>query len=152
MAKKTADQKAKAAKADPKAKVEAAPEAEKPKKKGKVAPDIIVVPKYVTKEIAGLAFWTPGLKPFKGVQAWVDAKCPNGVYIYDTLDNLATCGIPVHDAMWVNGLASRIKVRKPAKVQVNIAYAIPSKLPEIRTTVESIKDSDTKAHHQMQYV
>lgn len=130
-------------------KAEAKPE---PKKaKSKPAPDIIIVDKFVKRSVAGLAFWSPKLKPFLGVQAWVDAKCPDEAYIYDTVDNLVTCGVPLRDARTINGLVVRIPARKPVPTKVNIAYATPAKAPEVKTQVDRIQDANTQEHHTMIY-
>lgn len=131
-------------------------EAQKPKveekvKKSKPAPDIIIVDKFVKRSVAGLAFWSPKLKPFLGVQAWVDAKCPDEAYIYDTVDNLVTCSVPLRDARTINGLVVRIPARKPVPAKVNIAYATPAKAPEVKTEVDRIQDANTQEHHTMIY-
>jgi hypothetical protein len=146
--KKKAKAKPEVKKAEPKA--EAAKPAEK-KKGSRPAPDIVIKPKYVKRTVAGLAFWHEKLDVHKGVQAWVDAKCPDNAYVYDTLDNLSTCGIPLCDAKVVNGLAVKTSVKKPQPAQVNIAYAIPSKPPEVKKSINRIQDADTKEHHQMSY-
>lgn len=130
--------------------VEETPEV-KPKGKKPPAPDIVIVDKFVKRSVGGLVFWNPKIKAFLGVQAWVEAKTPDEAYIYDTMDNLTTCSIPLSDVRVVNGLAVRMPPKKPKPTKVNIAYAVLAKAPESKAVVERIQDANTKDHHTMTY-
>lgn len=141
----------KASKVEAKQKDTEKPKVEEKAKKSKPAPDIVIVDKFVKRSVAGLAFWNPKLKAFVGVKAWVDAKTPDNAYIYDTVDNLVTCGVPLCDVRTINGLVVRIPPRKPRPSKVNIAYATPAKAPEVKTSVDRIQDANTQEHHTMIY-
>lgn len=151
MAKKEKPAKKASKKVEAKQRATEKPEVEEKAKKSKPAPDIVIIDKFVKRAVAGLAFWNPKIKAFVGVKAWVEAKAPDNAYIYDTVDNLVTCGVPICDARVINGLVVRIPPRKPKPSKVNIAYATPAKAPEVKTTVDRIQDANTQEHHTMIY-
>lgn len=106
--------------------------------------------------VAGLVFPPPkGAIPkgmfFAGVLSWIEAKCPEGAYIYDTVHNLNCCCIPIRDAFETNGLLVRKPIQKPVEAKVLAKYATKADYAVFLETTDKIMCANTKASHLMKY-
>lgn len=106
--------------------------------------------------LQGLVFM-PKKKPenfFPSVYAWVTSGRPNNAVIYDTVDVLIDCQVPICDAVVFNGLYRRVPISRPHKT---VAIRLSKKLVVVTNpakslkTVDGIKKADPKDHHKMNY-
>lgn len=112
--------------------------------------------KPIQTKLAGLAFPPPkGAVPkdkfFAGVLSWIEALCPEGAYIYDTVHNLSCCQIPIRDAFEVAGLLVRQKIQPPIEAKVLAKYATKADYAVFNETTDKIMCANTKDSHTMKY-
>jgi hypothetical protein len=72
------------------------------------------------KIVGGLLFVHRGI-PYMTVKAWLKAGCPEGTYVYGTVDELILCHLPISDAVCVNG----VYAKTDPKPMVEHSYRIP---------------------------
>lgn len=106
--------------------------------------------------LQGLVF-RPLKKPdnfFPSVFAWVSSGRPDNAVIYDTVDVLIDCQVPICDAVAFNGLYRRVEVPSPAKtvtIRLSKKLVVPTGPAKPLKTVPGIKKADAKDHHKMNY-
>lgn len=107
--------------------------------------------------LQGLVFW-PEKKPenfYPSVYAWVKAGKPDGVTIYDTVDVLIDCLIPICDAVEFNGLYRRVPIpipKKKASIRLSKKLVVPTYPAKALKKVDVIRKADAKDHHKMNYM
>lgn len=118
-------------------------------------------PSSCEKHIAGLAFWPKksqlkdmGRDFYPSLQLWVEAKKPDNAYVYDSIDTLLACGIPITDAKVFRGVWHR-QVRAgtltKAVVTLHPSLVVPVLPAKGLKTVTGIRAADPKEHHKMSY-
>lgn len=80
---------------------------------------------FIRKKIKGLVFTCPK-GAYRSVEAWLEAKAPDGATIYDTSTQLRAYGIPIVDAMLVDGVYYKTTKEVPLKSKITLP-AIPSR-------------------------
>lgn len=80
---------------------------------------------------------------------------PDKAMIYDAVDTLKSCGVPVCDAMAFRGIYTRLPTNLPAQkvtVKVHKTKASLMKLPKVNKVVDKkVLAADVKDHHKMSY-
>ena len=118
-------------------------------------------PKARTRQVAGLAFFPTGPQRKKmgkdfwpSLMLWVEAKYPDNAYIFDSIDTLLACGIPVVDAKVFRGIWHR-QVRpgplKDSTVAIPLSLIVPVTPAIAVKTIKFIRAADPKEHHKMAY-
>ena len=75
-------------------------------------------------------------------------------YIYDSVDTLKACGIPIFDATEGLGTFTRMPVtRKPQLSLITLpeVIVVPVKPATAKKTVDGIQGADSKDYHRLSY-
>ncbi len=74
--------------------------------------------------------------------------------VYDHLDTLISCGIPVCDAFEHNGVWYRSRLlipKEPSIISVSSRTVKEVRIAKSFVTVDFVQPSNTKSHHKMSY-
>jgi hypothetical protein len=115
----------------------------------------------VERTVAGLAFFPKpdqlkamGKDFWPSLALWVEAKKPDNAFIYDSLDTLLACNIPVIDVKYFRGIWHRqVRLGKPKLVVVTMppSMIVPVMPAKALKTIKGIRAADPKEHHKMSY-
>lgn len=107
----------------------------------------------IKRRVGGLIFGRLDKETYKSVYAWVKAGKPNDVYIYDHVDTLKVCGIPICDAVYARGLYMRSTVRPKRDAEVMLIRGFIRELRPavVKSKSDGIQLAETKDHHKMIY-
>lgn len=109
----------------------------------------------LSRTVAGLIFYPRKVTDAHhlSVWAWVEAGKPDNVYIFDNVDTLKACGIPICDGAPIRGMYRRIPPLKPRPAQITIVQHLLKDLVQAETKTEDkgIVVAEVKEHHKMSY-